>query len=240
MRRLLEPVRRWFAEPRIGPGMGKAYLVGLGVLALGIPVWIATMPYIEFFNDLAVQDKVRPQMVWKSPGGQRLMSGPGTPPEAVPRERSPYPFWFVRRGDSEEEKRREAQIAATAGEALTAGNEAIPPEYRRPRATLELVRRGKEVYENHCIVCHGPTGAGDGPVVARGFPAPPSLLAPKARAYPDGRIFHVVTVGQNRVMPSYAASLEPRDRWAVVFYVRALQLAYGESGGEGNEEGGAR
>jgi hypothetical protein len=62
-------------------------------------------------------------------------------------------------------------------------------------------------------------------VVRGGFPPPPSLLAQPARSYPLGRIFHLATVGQN-VMPGYARQLRPRDRWAIAYYLRALQRAF--------------
>jgi mono/diheme cytochrome c family protein len=53
---------------------------------------------------------------------------------------------------------------------------------------------------------------------------PPSLLSPKVSGWPDGRIFHTVTRGQN-LMPSYASQILPEDRWAVILYVRALERA---------------
>ena len=82
--------------------------------------------------------------------------------------------------------------------------------------------RGEAVFRNFCQVCHGPAGRGDGTVAQRGFPAPPSLLAPKARNYTDGQIFHIVTFGQNN-MPSYATQVDSDDRWRAVLFVRALQ-----------------
>ena len=89
-------------------------------------------------------------------------------------------------------------------------------------ADKAAVARGAIVFATHCEICHGPHGKGDGTVAQRGFPAPPSLLTPKALALPDGQIFHIVTYGQNN-MPSYAAQIERDDRWAAVLYVRALQ-----------------
>ena len=88
------------------------------------------------------------------------------------------------------------------------------------------VERGQKLFNTYCIVCHGKYAMGDGTVPQRGFPAPPSLLDRKARDFVDGRIFHVITTGQNNVMPSYAGAIFPEDRWAVVSYVRALQAAF--------------
>ncbi|HZE19942.1 MAG TPA: cytochrome c, partial [Candidatus Angelobacter sp.] len=56
------------------------------------------------------------------------------------------------------------------------------------------------------------------------FPMPPSLLSEKVSGWPDGRIYHVITRGQN-LMPSYSSQILPEDRWAVIHYVRALERA---------------
>ncbi|MBI2346044.1 MAG: cytochrome c [Deltaproteobacteria bacterium] len=89
--------------------------------------------------------------------------------------------------------------------------------------TAEVLARGKVVYETYCHVCHGSRGLGDGPIVPK-FPKPLSLVSAQAREYSDGRIFHVITKGQN-LMPSYASQLSPEQRWAAVHYVRVLQRA---------------
>jgi mono/diheme cytochrome c family protein len=75
----------------------------------------------------------------------------------------------------------------------------------------------------YCVVCHGPKGDGQGYIVPK-FPMPPSLYSPKVTNWPDGRIYHVITHGQN-LMPSYASQILPEDRWAVIHYVRALERA---------------
>jgi mono/diheme cytochrome c family protein len=88
----------------------------------------------------------------------------------------------------------------------------------------ELKELGKIKYNNFCMVCHGETGAGDGPVADK-FQGvkPPSLLTDKVKNYPDGQIFHIITMGQG-IMGNYMAQLpEENDRWAVVNYVRSLQ-----------------
>lgn len=110
--------------------------------------------------------------------------------------------------------------AATPADAVRAGRELINPVARNKAA----LSRGAVVYANYCETCHGPAGKGDGRVAQRGFPAPPSMLAPKAMQMADGQMFHVLTYGQGN-MPSYAAQIERADRWAVVAYVRTLQQA---------------
>jgi len=89
-------------------------------------------------------------------------------------------------------------------------------------ATLEVLERGQERYNIYCSPCHGLSGRGDGMVVRRGFPAPPSYHSAKLRAATAQHIFDVISNGYG-VMYSYAARVEPRDRWAIVAYIRALQ-----------------
>lgn len=110
--------------------------------------------------------------------------------------------------------------AATPADALRAGRELASPV----AGQKHVLERGAVVYANFCETCHGPAGKGDGRVAQRGFPMPPSLLAPKALQIPDGQMFHVLTYGQGN-MPPYAAQIERIDRWAVIAYVRSLQQA---------------
>jgi mono/diheme cytochrome c family protein len=90
--------------------------------------------------------------------------------------------------------------------------------------TEALLARGRERYGIYCANCHGQSGYGDGMVVARGFPQPPSYHQDRLRAVPDGHIFLVVKDGLGR-MPALGRRIEPEDRWAIVAYVRALQLS---------------
>ncbi len=93
-----------------------------------------------------------------------------------------------------------------------------------PPVSEALLRRGQERFGIYCAPCHGLAGDADGVIVAHGFPKPPSyhderLLAASARHFYD-----VITNGYG-VMFSYAARVEPADRWAIVAYIRALQLS---------------
>ncbi len=90
--------------------------------------------------------------------------------------------------------------------------------------TKELVDRGQDRYNIHCIVCHGPVGNGDGMIVRRGFPQPPTYNDDRLRNAPVGHFFDVMTNGWGR-MSSYAYQLPPADRWAIVAYIRALQVS---------------
>ena len=73
-------------------------------------------------------------------------------------------------------------------------------------------------------MCHDPRGTGRGKIVERGYTAPPSYHIPRLRGVPVGHLFAVVSEGYGS-MPSYAGQISPRDRWAIVAYVKALQLS---------------
>lgn len=93
------------------------------------------------------------------------------------------------------------------------------------RPTKEVLLKGQKLYGTFCAVCHGDLGDGSGYIVPK-FPQPPSLFSEKVNAWSDGRIFHVLTQGQN-LMPSYASQISADERWAIIHYVRALQKAAG-------------
>jgi mono/diheme cytochrome c family protein len=93
-----------------------------------------------------------------------------------------------------------------------------------PPVDTALLARGQERYEIYCSPCHGLDGNGRGAVVERGFPQPPSYLAQRLVAAPARHFYDVITNGYG-VMFSYAARVDPSDRWAIVAYIRALQLA---------------
>jgi len=90
--------------------------------------------------------------------------------------------------------------------------------------TAEIVNRGQERYQIFCVVCHGGTGNGDGLVVRRGFRTPPTYHSDQMRQAPVGHYFDVITNGWG-AMPSHAAQIKPEDRWAIIAYIRALQLS---------------
>jgi len=90
--------------------------------------------------------------------------------------------------------------------------------------SVELLQRGQQRYDIYCAVCHGYTGAGDGMIVTRGFPAPTSFHAERLLAQPVGYFFNAATNGFGR-MYGYASRIPAEDRWAISAYVKALQLS---------------
>jgi mono/diheme cytochrome c family protein len=90
--------------------------------------------------------------------------------------------------------------------------------------TEEIVVRGKQRYEIFCSACHGLTGNGDGMIVRRGFRRAASFKDDRLRQAPVGHFFDAITNGWG-VMPGYASQIPPQDRWAIIAYIRALQLS---------------
>jgi mono/diheme cytochrome c family protein len=90
--------------------------------------------------------------------------------------------------------------------------------------TLQLLKRGQERYTIYCMPCHSPVGDGDGLIVRRGFPPPPSYHQDRLRQAPDRHFFDVISNGYGIMYP-YADRVEPPDRWAIVAYIRVLQYS---------------
>jgi len=92
--------------------------------------------------------------------------------------------------------------------------------------TNDLVKRGQERFGIYCSVCHGVDGHGDGKATTFGFPKPPDLLGSDLKAFPDGKIFEIITNGRGKMF-SYGYRVKAPDRWAVIAYIRAMQLKNG-------------
>lgn len=106
-----------------------------------------------------------------------------------------------------------------------AGKSGTEPVAAFPFAvTREVLERGLERFEIFCAPCHGRVGNGDGIVVERGFRAPPSYHIDRLRTASVGHFFDVITNGFG-AMASYASRVPVRDRWAIIAYIRALQLS---------------
>jgi len=90
--------------------------------------------------------------------------------------------------------------------------------------TPELLARGRDRFDVFCAPCHDRVGNGDGMIVRRGYLRPPSYHTARLRDAPDGYLFDVITRGFGQ-MPSYASQVPAADRWAIVAYIRALQVS---------------
>lgn len=155
------------------------------------------LPAIEYMPNMAYGPRVPAQHEDPTNAGVTAMLLPV--PDTVPRDYTPYRF---------------AQADTT--DAMRELSNPLP-------RTAAVLYRGQRVFMTYCVVCHGPKGDGQGYIVPK-FPMPPSLLSDKVSNWPDARIYHIITRGQN-LMPSYASQILPEDRWAAIDYVRALQRA---------------
>ena len=102
------------------------------------------------------------------------------------------------------------------------GAKPVPP----PPVTLALLERGQERFRIYCTECHSELGDGNGMIVQRGFPQPPSYHIDRLRDAPTQHFYDVMTNGYG-VMYSFAYRVQPADRWAIAAYIRALQRTDG-------------
>ena len=125
-----------------------------------------------------------------------------------------------------------ASATATPAQQQTAGTQAGTQANTFPDdvdtfpfpVTKEIVERGRQRYDIFCSACHGLTGNGDGMIVRRGFRRAASFNDDRLRQAPVGHFFDAVTNGWG-AMPSYASQIPVQDRWAIITYIRALQLS---------------
>jgi mono/diheme cytochrome c family protein len=125
-----------------------------------------------------------------------------------------------------------ATATATPAQQQTAGAQNSPQQNSFPDdvvdfpipVTQKVVERGQSRYEIFCSACHGLTGYGDGMIVRRGFRRAASFNDDRLRQAPVGHFFDAITNGWG-AMPSYASQIPVQDRWAIIAYIRALQLS---------------
>jgi mono/diheme cytochrome c family protein len=89
---------------------------------------------------------------------------------------------------------------------------------------IQVINRGHERFDIYCAQCHGRVGDGNGMIPARGYRRPPSFHTETLRTATTGHLFDVMTNGFG-AMPPYGTMVPPDDRWAIVAYIRALQLS---------------
>ncbi|MGN6790310.1 MAG: c-type cytochrome [Rhodanobacteraceae bacterium] len=111
------------------------------------------------------------------------------------------------------------------GKPLARAGAAASPGYSNPLPiTPQLLARGRQRFDIYCAPCHSRAGDGDGMIAERGFPHPPSYHTAALRNAPESHFYQVITHGYG-VMYPYADRISPHDRWAIVAYIRALQLS---------------
>lgn len=105
----------------------------------------------------------------------------------------------------------------------TDGYEAAGSGLKNPVELSEVsLAEGKRLFENYCLICHGATGQGDGPVVQRNGPKPPAYNSEQLKNLSEGKMFHSIHYGKN-MMGSHASQLTPTQRWEIIRYVQTLQ-----------------
>jgi mono/diheme cytochrome c family protein len=120
----------------------------------------------------------------------------------------------------------QASVAAPGAQAVTAGADPMAKfvTVMPMPVTRQLLLRGEERFNIYCSPCHGRTGEGNGMIVQRGMKRPPSYHIDRLRQAPVGYFYDVITNGFG-AMYSYASRVHPEDRWAIIAYIRALQLS---------------
>jgi mono/diheme cytochrome c family protein len=93
-----------------------------------------------------------------------------------------------------------------------------------PPVTMALLERGQQRFDIYCSPCHSRVGDGNGMIVQRGFPQPPSYFSAKLMNAPNQHFYDVITHGYGAMFP-YAVRVAPADRWAIVAYIRVLQAS---------------
>lgn len=168
-------------------------------------------PPIAVLRDMFNQDRYNPQAESQLFMDGRTMRTPA--PGTVPREREVDPE--IGQGRLPDDSGYVAEVPQSIAQ--------------RFGGAPAMMQRGLSRYEIYCRPCHDGTGSGRGTVITRSGwqPPPPSFHQDRIRQMPDGQLFATITRGV-RTMPSYGAQIPVHDRWAIVSYVRALQLSQGE------------
>lgn len=171
------------------------------VATLGLRGTRSERPPLTFWDDMVHQDKYKPQGPSRFFADGRAMRTP--PAETVP--------WGHQAANPD------PRFSMPDDKRFAMSENPLP-------LTLELLQRGQLLYEINCTVCHGGTGSGNGITTHYGMLNPPSLHIDRLLEVTDGEIYRVITLGKNQMGP-YGDRIKPDDRWAVVAYVRALQLS---------------
>jgi len=206
--------------------MLRYFFIGLGLFLVGLFAVAgfrgqkSDKPPIEIFPDMDHQPKVKAQVpsdFFADDRGNR-QPVPGTVPlgyEAPVSKENPFP---------DEGKYRMVRYSSgtdymNTGRFGDQWGTGIPLP-----VTAELMQRGQERYTIFCGVCHGASGGGNGVAGQYGLVAIASLHQDRLREMADGEIYNTIVMGKNTML-GYGSKIPLDDRWAIVAYVRALQMA---------------
>jgi mono/diheme cytochrome c family protein len=177
-------------------------LIAAGVVSVaGLRGCVSRKPPLEVFPDMKRQPRLRPQKP-NAFFADRLSSRPPVPGTIA--LGAPYQDW-------------PANTGTVTGTTNFVEANPLP-------VTAELLARGQERYTVFCVHCHSPVGDGNGVTTKFGMLKAGNFHEARLVRMPDGEIFNTITKGKGQ-MASYAAQVPEHDRWAIVAYVRALQLA---------------
>jgi mono/diheme cytochrome c family protein len=206
--------------------MLRYFFIGLGLFLVGLLAVAgfrgqkSEKPPIEIFPDMDHQPKVKAQAPSEffADGRGNRQPVPGTVPlgyEAPVSKENPFP---------DEGKYRMVRYSSgtdylNTGRFGDQWGTGIPMP-----VTAELMQRGQERYTIFCGVCHGASGGGNGVAGQYGLVAIASLHQDRLREMADGEIYNTITHGKNTML-GYGSKIPVDDRWAIVAYVRALQMA---------------
>jgi mono/diheme cytochrome c family protein len=206
--------------------MLRYFFIGLGLFLVGLFAVAGFRgqksgePPIEIFPDMDHQPKVKAQVpseFFSDDRGNRLPVA-GTVPigyEAPRSKENPFP-----------DEGKYNAVRFTAGtDYLNTGRFGNQWGTGSPLpVTAELMQRGKERYQIFCAVCHGASGGGNGVAGQYGLVAIASYHQDRLREMSDGELYNTIVHGKNTML-GYGANIQLEDRWAIVAYIRALQLA---------------
>lgn len=181
--------------------IGWFLLVVIGVSVAGFRGGMSRRPPIEVFPDMDRQPKLRPQT------GNAFFADGLSSQLAVP-------FTVARGAAWEDTPVNTGRVAGTTNFV----------EVNPVPVTAQAMARGRERFEINCAPCHGRLGDGKGITTKYGMTIIANLHDPRIVRQPDGEIFHTISNGKNQ-MQGYGANIEISDRWAIIAYLRALQLS---------------
>ncbi|HVX64549.1 MAG TPA: cytochrome c [Pirellulales bacterium] len=204
----------------------------LSKLGSHCPVWLllACLTLFGCQQKMAVQPSLKPMRAcgFGPHGAASRLPAPGTIARGHLRTDSAFYRGRPRLETDDEQADNQRVKAAEPSAQPTVSAEAeqnanVVTEFPLP-VTRELVEHGRNRYMIYCVVCHDALGTGRGKIVERGYTRPPSYHIRRLREAPVGHLFVVASEGYGS-MPAYAREIPARDRWAIVAYVRALQLS---------------